>query len=525
MAESLEQLVARVAPLKAPIEGAIPVGADTSYDADFGVIKTEIDKLAAMSGVAPNWKAVIEGCTELTTSKTKDLRLLVWLAVARLHDAGLPGLLEGMVAVKEVAGEHWEAMHPPAKRARARGALAGWFSDQVAAQIKPKKFGHPDAEVLRAVEVYANDLDTFFAEKLADSYPGMGALRSELRGKVQELPPAAAAAPTQSAAPAASPPPATTAAAPSGDSSIAVAPAPIVGGEQDVLNALRSVSKTILDCAEALRKADPAKAWAYRLQRLGLWLVVQQAPPNEGGKTKIRGPGDAVKRLETMQSAEQWLPLLLACESMSNSSIFWLDLQRLSALAMDRLGALFIPAREIVGREVVTFLERFPAIPDLAFADGTPFANPATRAWLKEETTKHAGGSGGGGSSRLSEEDEEIAKRFAEAKDLVAKGKVADGLALGAQLATRGADGRMRFRSRLTVAKLALQGSKPEVARPLFRALQAECERYQLDDWEPNLAAEVYAGLLASAAPKEDTGLAFERLCRLDPAAALKGGQ
>ena len=518
---SIDELVAKVEPLKAPIAGDSPVGADASYDPDFEALKTEIDKLAGMAGDTPNWSSVVDGATELLTEKTKDLRLLIWLAIAKMHQSGLKGLLEGMVGIREVSAAHWDAMFPPARRARARANLVTWFAEQGAAFLLAGTFGASDREPLTSAELQLSELDTFFREKLADSYTGVGVMQSAFREKVRELPPEKKAEPPKPAAAAAAPTPS---AAPAG-AAVATPDVPSIGGEADIAPALRAVAKTITGAADVLRKADPAKAWAYRLQRVGAWLAVREPPPAEDGKTRIRPPPeDQVKKLETLQSNEQWLPLLLACEAMTGQFLFWLDLHRLSSLAMDRLGALFVDARETAVKETLAFVQRFPSIADLAFADGTPFASAATQAWLDEQA-RALGGGGGGGSSRASEEDEELARRFEEVKELVGSGKVAEGLGLGIQLASRAADGRSRFRSRLLVAKLALQGNKPEVARPLFRALQEEGERHQLEVWEPALAAEIYGGLVAASKQDKVDPEVFEKLCQLDPATAIKVGR
>jgi hypothetical protein len=195
---------------------------------------------------------------------------------------------------------------------------------------------------------------------------------------------------------------------------------------------------------------------------------------------------------------------------------------------MDRLGALFMDARAALGREVVGFLQRFPTIVSLTYSDGSPLADPGTQAWLDEERSKHGQGGGGAGSNSASAEDEEVTKRFAEAKELVSQGKAAEGLGLASQLAARAADARLRFRGRLAVGELALQGGKADVGRPILEQLVSEIQGRQLEEWEPTLSASVLATLLATY---RALGFDFERveirqlcdrLCRLDPAAALK---
>jgi type VI secretion system protein VasJ len=117
---------------------------------------------------------------------------------------------------------------------------------------------------------------------------------------------------------------------------------------------------------------------------------------------------------------------------------------------------------------------------------------------------------------------------------MVTEGKVADGLATALALADRAADGRTRFRSRMSVAKMALDAAKHDLARSMFEHLVADIERHGLDAWEPATSATVYTHLIvatrevARARGGGSPELAsreqylFDKLCRLDPASAIK---
>ncbi len=542
MPSFIEEVVAYSEPFKAPIEGASPVGSDISYDPDFETLKAEIDKLASLAGEQPNWSEIVVVGEELLRERSKDLRILMWSSIGRLRTRGLRGFAEGLATIKEVCGEHWEPMFPSVKRGRARGNLAGWLSDQAALIVGELSPGATDREALVAIDQLLRDIDALFASKLGQDHPGFGTLLSVLRDKTRRLPEAAPAAPPP---PRAEPSPAAAAAAPAAVAPPQAAPVtapsppaapalttdiPAATSAADVLPTLRAVGKTITEAAALLRKEDPAQAWPYKLQRTGLWLVVKALPPNEGGKTRIPPPQGHAKKLEALATAGQWMELLNTAESLSGQYIFWFDLQRWAALALDRMGALFLEARAVVGAEAHAFIQRFPALVELKFADGTPFADAATVSWLEEEAKKHGAATGGGGSSQVDEEERLVAERFAEAKELASAGKTLEALALGSQLADRGADVRTRFRGRLAVAQMALSGGKPDVAHAVLEGLLDLASLHELDAWEPRLAAQLYGALLAcrrAGAGAEGSGHLpdaelFTRLCRVDPAAALK---
>lgn len=541
MAELRETLEQKIAPIKAPIAGAEPQGMDASYEPDFEEVQTEITKLGSLDGSTPDWGKVATASMELLSSKTKDFRLATWGAVALTIKDGPAGLAEGLLITLEVAKQYWDTMYPPLKRARARGNQASWVSEQSEQILAEYAVKASDREALALCEALYGELDDFLTEKLGDNYPGMGPLRGVLRNKSRELPaekppePAAPPPPAPGQAPAAAPPPVAQAAA--------AAPA-AMATPQDASKALKPTCMELRKIAMLLRKGDPAAAIPYRIYRFALWVEVAGTPPAEGNATRLPPPTpDKRQRMETLLSASNWVELIDVAEGHAAAHLFWLDAHRYTATALDRLGALATGAREVVGREVVAFVERFPALLNLKFADGTDFADAATKTWIEEEQAKYAGGGGGpsAAASAGAEEDQLLAERFEHAKELVLGGQVSDGLGVAIALANRGADARTRFRARLSVARLAIQAGQMPIARPILEALSEEVEAHQLEIWEPELTSRVYVSLLTCLASARDKPVApgppgtktepraevakfaalFDKLCRLDPAAAM----
>lgn len=534
MSELVEKYLSEVEALARPISEAEPQGADLSYEADFEVVRNEIDKLTTLAGETPNWREVVSNGEELVSTKSKDLRLLLWATAGRLRTDGITGLARGLAGIKVVCEAHWDSMYPPAKRAKARGNLATWLGDQVTPILTEYQPKLGDGPVLEAIGTLYNDIDELFSTKLGDAYSGMGPLRSLLRDKTRDIP--ADAPPPPPPAPVAAPAPAAPAAAPAEAPAAAPAMAaptvPTVTGAADALPALRALGKGVADAARHIRNAEPTSGWAFRLARLGTWLAVKQAPPAEGGKTKIPPPQAAdTKKLQSLVEAQQWPQLVAAGEELAGRFLFWLDAHRYVALGLERQGPLFQEARDAVTAQVLDFVKHHPQIPSLAFADGTPFADEGTKTWLEEEQAKvgGGGGGGGGGSQQLDEEEQELKARFEEARELVTGGKVGEGLGLAMQLARRGSDARARYRARLEIAAMALKGGKADLARPVLEGLVIEAATHGLEHWEPELAARTYEMLLKARVGAGGRGAAnppdqevFDRLCRLDPAAALK---
>ncbi len=521
-----EEVGQKIAALVAPIAGANPAGADVSYDADFETIKAEIDKLSSVDNLDPSWSKINDLGASVLAQKGKDFRVVSWMGVAMVKTQGWSGFAEALILCDTLARTYWDTMYPEARRARARVNSFAWMTDMVHQHLVGMDVNFADGDPLRAADEVLKDLDQLLAEKLGEAYTGPGQLRSLLRDKVAAIPEpprapeayvageeTAVAAPAQPQGPAAP-----------------AAPTTVEGVEP----AARASGAVLIEGAAILRAADATRAWGYKLQRWGAWITIEELPAaQDGGRTFIPPPGDAGQLVE-LRDGQKWLELLNTAEEMVARYLFWLDLHRYVALAMDNLGSSFAAARELVGREACYFVARLPGVASMTFNDGTPFADAATQTWLDEEGRRvGAGGGGSAASAAASAEDEEIAARFEDARKMVSGGSVADGLATAMALADRAADARLRFRARLAVGKMALDASKHELARGMLEHLEADVERHGLETWEPATCATLYSYLLVAArevsrakggppdlVAKEQ--YLFDKLCRLDPASAIK---
>ncbi|MEO7094232.1 MAG: type VI secretion system domain-containing protein, partial [Polyangiales bacterium] len=320
---------------------------------------------------------------------------------------------------------------------------------------------------------------------------------------------------------------------------------PVATGLSDADNALTFHAQGMVQVAHVIRRENAMEALSYRVMRTASWLPVQGLPYADGITTMLPPPPlEMAATWDGLAEAESWTELLEAVETEVPNYLFWFDLHRRVAMALDRLGAEYKDARTALGKAVVSFITAFPAITKFAFSDGTPFVDPPTGEWLTGEQEKYGGGGGGPSKSALAvnAEEEELKKRMEEAKALVFGGNVPDGLSLATQLAMRAVDARTRFRSRITVAQMALDSGKKDIARAMLEALIVEADRHDLDSWEPALSVPLYANLLTCLRAGRGEGefpppemqareaFLFDKLCRLDPAAALKlaapaGGQ
>lgn len=104
--------------LVADIPGGEPTGANLEFDADFGALERAAQGKpeqqyggTIIPAEPPDWKTVEELGVALT-ERTRDLRVLVLLALARLHLGGLPAFAEVVSGIRALLETRWEQLHP-----------------------------------------------------------------------------------------------------------------------------------------------------------------------------------------------------------------------------------------------------------------------------------------------------------------------------------------------------------------------------------------------------------------------------
>lgn len=104
--------------LLSPLAGDAPCGVDLEYDAAFlGLQESAAGKPEQQYGDTlipaqePDWRAVHEQALKLA-SRTRDLRIAVWLARSGARVDGLAGAVRGLQLVHGLVERHWEHVHP-----------------------------------------------------------------------------------------------------------------------------------------------------------------------------------------------------------------------------------------------------------------------------------------------------------------------------------------------------------------------------------------------------------------------------
>src|SRR5690606_514013 len=122
------------------------------------------------------------------------------------------------------------------------------------------------------------------------------------------------------------------------------------------------------------------------------------------------------------------------------------------------------------------FAARHPQALELSFSNDAPLASGPTRLWLSQGSG--GGGNGNGGAAASAGVEALIEAALGQGRALLLQGDFPQ-----AVLSTRNALGAVRgrrgeFVARLALARLCLEGGKPELAQAQLVRLEADCERF-----------------------------------------------
>ncbi len=332
---------------------------------------------------------------------------------------------------------------------------------------------------------------------------------------------AAAAPPPSPPVPPAAPPPPPQAPAPS--------PAPQVmapkGPDQ--------VPAVIASAARTLRDHDPTDPVPYLLLRGLRWGEIRAGMKGVDPQLLDAPSPEDRKRLRGLFLEEQWQELLAAAEEVmaTEAGRGWLDLQRYSILAADKLGKDFRPVAAALRGALRTVLEDLPALAETTLMDDTASASSDTLAWLRAAGFIQSEEADDPGADPGGDTDPDASRRegsFERAQQMV-QGGDPDG---AIRLLLRRADGepseRARFITRAEAAAIMVARGELAVARPILDELYKEVDQHGLEDWEAGEVVARALGLLyrclqASEGPLRQQ--VYQRICRLDPLLARTLGE
>lgn len=501
---------------KNPISSDSPAGADVRYEPEYEELSAEMEKLSAPGASSSvNWGRIQELASTILAEKSKDLLCASYLSIALLRTQKIDGLATSFTFYNDLLKTFWEDLFPVKKRMRGRKNAVEWFFEQAEEFLKENEMGPQPGDKMKAILDGLESIDSFLGENMEEPPSARGLLT------VLQMVPVAAEKPPAPAPGAAAPPGAPAAAA--GSATIA--------SPQDVTKVLNSAFQQFRQVASYYMENELANPLAYSLRRLSAWMTIQNLPPEADGNTRIPPPQEQIKKvLDGLQGGADWENLVKATEGKVGQTLFWLDLSRMSYEALGSLGDKFKNAQDAVASETAKFVQRMSGIENLAFSDGTPFADNDTKKWLKEiaqsdSASQNGGGgvSGGGGDSGeaiIDEEYQKAIKLFRGKKLPEAVRTIQDHL-------NRSPSGKMRLLWRMSLVRLLLQSKKVNQTLPHLEQILNDIKTYRLDEWDPGLAVRgfkvVIGGLGSFKDEKSKAQMkeALDYIAKLSPVDAL----
>ncbi len=500
-----------------PVSGDNPAGEDIQFDGDFEAIRLEIGKLDSVTGEQVNWSEVIDKGAGLLGQKSKHLQVAAYLTLALFEKNGYSGLADGLQVCRDLLNTFWETMYPPLKRKRGRIEAISWLAERGGKTAARLTAGNGDLETVKSCCAAMTGIEAFLSEKLGDEAPGLGDLRRDLETKARDIEHRLREAEAKKAAKAAA----------------AAAGAPEIASLDEANKALGMLRQNARNIAEYFRKTKSEDPFSYRLARAVNFSSIVMAPPNKGGQTQIPAPAtELMARIEEALGKKDYSSVIEAGETAFAASPFWLDAHRHVLTAMEAAGEQYSAARTAIAEELALFIRRLPEISSCAFANGTPFASPETVQLLQELAA--AAGQETRASGTGEDGDDRLAETAGAAQKLAGRGKLAEAVEMLQDGIAQTGDRRGQFLWRLELARICLGAGKMNLAVPQLEFLCDQIEEYHLEQWEPQLSREVFSTLYLAQqrlakvarnlAPEltEKMRLLHARLCRLDPAAALK---
>jgi type VI secretion system protein ImpA len=310
----------------APVSAARPCGEDLAFSSELDAIARarQADDPSLEQGAwvttlkEADWKFVAAGCSRLLKSRSKDLRLAVWLAEASAKTAFLRGLGEALLVTAGLCQRYWDDLYPLAEEGdhEQRIGNLSWIAARVAqlareipvtegasacclndfafarshggnaAPATPAGTAVADPDGARRKSSAAfyrrlledcafcegalNELERVIDARLGADGPGFTAARANLQDVAHFATPMA----TVAAAPEAPPAPAPTAAVDRAQALAVGAPAPplaVAGGHVQSVQSRAQALAQLREVAAFFRQSEPHSPVAYLADKAARW--------------------------------------------------------------------------------------------------------------------------------------------------------------------------------------------------------------------------------------------------------------
>jgi type VI secretion system protein VasJ len=457
-------------------------GSDLRYCPEYEELESEVARDAALLEVTQtDWKLVRERSETFLETQSKDLRVAAWLAWSLFQCESYNGLHAGLVLLRSLISDHWDEIHP--RKPRTRAAAVSWLC------LRLEKIQFEQVAIAAQLALFRQLIDDLHTiESSLSLHLGEGApLLLPLCRRLDEL---------LTRAGQGHPEPGPLGAAFAQVKHVAeqlIAPGAPVDNEKNAHKALRTLQDQTRPLCLYWLKQKASDIRAIRLARTLLWLPIETLPEHNAEKiTALRGvPADKLTGFQERFAQRQYADLMTELEACMTRSPFWLDGQRSTWECLEAMQAEH--AMREVEIQLALFLQRVPGLEELQFHDGTPFADPQTRLWIRASVLPHLKASEP--PPDLHPKGGDTAAPWEQGLQDALPTLQASGLKIAVQQLKKemrmAGNRREHFLWQLTLARLCFHAKKYELARVQLTALDKLLHSSGLHDWEPDLALEV----------------------------------
>lgn len=312
---------------------------------------------------------------------------------------------------------------------------------------------------------------------------------------------------------------------------------------KDARTQLKDGFQAIRAAAKCFIRESPEYANGYRYARLSAWSGIESSPPplpQQEGITAIQGPLHEIREIiSNLREKKDWKTLLRTSEEklLMPQFAYWLDLNRFTAEALSGLGESYRKAHDAVCVETAFFVHRLPELRDRKFADGKPFADDETKAWLENIGFGNSPPTPAVRKSvwvsspepSLSQTDDAVAHGIAQAQKM-AESDLSEAVAFIQPHIQTSWSQKDIFRWRLALSRILIGAGQLNLAAPHLEQMLQDMETYHIETWDPDMAVRglhaVWVGFGNSHSDnkifKDKAINALHRIARIAPTEALR---
>lgn len=482
------------------ITDSSPCGTDYKYEDVFLEIETEIDKSNSMlEGVSTDWAKVCTASLELLETATKDTKVFCWWVYAMYKTQGSFGLQETLGLFNSLLQTYEDALFPKSKKVKL-SALT-WLEELLTEELLDERGMLQVSVETETFLTLLQELEVNFSLTVKEDIVVFKKLRSALQRELD---------------------------AKKVETTSSVTPVKVqndlsqlseINSDAEATKVFGALKKNAELLHNYYRMKNSFDIRSIRLVRMLAWMDIDDLPMQTDGKTPLNPPSVlSIDEIETLIAEEEFNEALDKLESLLAVSPFWLEghLMTYNLLMQQEQ----IKAAQEVKNSLVKFVSENEGILDLSFKDSIPFASIKLKQWLAEN------------SSQINSESNEVimvdtkAETIEKAYALVKKKQIKEAMNLLQEQYALAVNQEDKFHWRLAKAELAVECAKKDVAKALLEDLKNEIDRYNLDEWKPKLAAQVFSLYLntfnRTQVDLEDINTTYARLCKIDIEQALE---